>query len=654
MVQRKTMKLTLTLFAAAAVVVACVPNSEAQSYYVAGDYQTPAWDPGANPMSDNGDGSYVLSIYGHTPGAAHEWKITPGSWSSSWPGSNVRSLYDTNGNFTFRWFPGVRNDGWNPQSDRVGYEDPGHGWDVMGSFNGWTTPVVTLTNQGAGLYEGAYVVPTAGSYDFKFRKAGDWNVAIGPGFGKDGNLSVTTTNDNQLVTFRLDLPHGRWLAGDPAPAPTNHVFFSVNMEVPIAIFNVSPSDPSSFDPSSDEVHVKGTFNGWTVTPSNQLFRVGTSSVFTNTFDIVGYQGSKAQYKYWATFPGDESPAFICGNARELTLTNMDMAAPADYWADRTLNDPTNQITLSVDMSVQTALGRFTPGYDHVYARGQFNNYDLSLELTNNQAANTNIYSGVVNLWWPLGGCQKFKFWNSSATAPNSGWESPLSTGGNDRQFTVTSPTQTLAVLFYNDVEPCDIIDQTNFVTFSIDMKGAVATDATTYDGSQTIYLNGDFLGWWGWGNTNGVATNYLMSRVSNSDTYTLTLPVPAGNNLRLQYKYSMNGADNEAAPTKDHVRYIRTLPGQNSYTLPLDSWTGTDPVRIANLAEPMFGYLRISPQAPGKIIIDWLGLKCVGLQSTTNLATWLDYPASAGTSSTNWPLSGDQMFFRLVKPMATP
>jgi hypothetical protein len=109
-------------------------------------------------------------------------------------------------------------DGWNPNSThRVGYVDHDEfNWDIMGSFNGWSTPLLVLTDQGNGLHTGSVAIATAGSYEFKFRQDGNWNTSVGADFGNNApNATLTTTADNQLWQFELDLPNGRWRVYQP-------------------------------------------------------------------------------------------------------------------------------------------------------------------------------------------------------------------------------------------------------------------------------------------------------------------------------------------------------------------------------------------------------------------------------------------------------
>ena len=205
------------LSVAVAVVATAATATIAQPYYARGDFN--GWGLG-NPLTDMGGGLWQGTASGLNPGDMPEYKIADESWSVSWPGSNGRVAVDAAGEINFNLMLGTFNDGWFPAENRVGYADPGqHGWDIMGSFNGWSSPVVLLTDMGNGLYSGQAVIAAAGNYEFKFRKEGDWSITIGDNFGNAaGNIGITTNNANDIVTFELDLPNGRWrVTAVPAP-----------------------------------------------------------------------------------------------------------------------------------------------------------------------------------------------------------------------------------------------------------------------------------------------------------------------------------------------------------------------------------------------------------------------------------------------------
>jgi hypothetical protein len=180
----------------------------------------------ANEMTETapGSGHYVTTVTGLTAGTT-EFKIND-TVADAWnPSSNAKVVVDATGSITFHYYPGTINDGYQPTTNRVGYDDPGHGWDVMGSFNGWASPL-DMSTTGNGVYTATVTVPTAGTaLDFKFRKDDDWGVSIGSDFGNSAaNATYTTTTADEQVQFILDLPGGRWDAvavTAPVPEPAS-------------------------------------------------------------------------------------------------------------------------------------------------------------------------------------------------------------------------------------------------------------------------------------------------------------------------------------------------------------------------------------------------------------------------------------------------
>ena len=64
-------------------------------------------------------------------------------------------------------------------------------------------------------------MPTAGTYDYKFRKQSDWATSIGPDFGNSaGNNTFTVAADGETWNFELDLLHGKWRAYHPGSGLT--------------------------------------------------------------------------------------------------------------------------------------------------------------------------------------------------------------------------------------------------------------------------------------------------------------------------------------------------------------------------------------------------------------------------------------------------
>lgn len=133
-------------------------------------------------MTSLGGGNYELQLTGLTPAEAYEFKVVRSDLSASAPGSNLKVPADASGNIGLKFYEltgASWNDGWSPDTaHRVGYVDSQQfDWELIGDFTGWgTDPLAALIDQGNGLHTVAYTFATPGSYQFKFRKQGDWST----------------------------------------------------------------------------------------------------------------------------------------------------------------------------------------------------------------------------------------------------------------------------------------------------------------------------------------------------------------------------------------------------------------------------------------------------------------------------------------------
>ncbi len=201
------------LLVAAMVVGLVAPAAMAEDFFARGEFNDWGLD---NPLSFVGGVEYTGAVTGLTPGDQFEYKIATEDWSIQAPGSNGKVAADGAGEINFHFFnQELWDDGWMPADKlRVGYEDPGQfGWEIMGSFNGWSEGVLSLTDMGGGLYAGNLIVADPGEYEWKFRMQDDWSISIGDDFGNSAADNVyTTTLANELIHYELDLPNGRWMA----------------------------------------------------------------------------------------------------------------------------------------------------------------------------------------------------------------------------------------------------------------------------------------------------------------------------------------------------------------------------------------------------------------------------------------------------------
>jgi hypothetical protein len=302
-------------------------------------------------------------------------------------------------------------------------------------------------------------------------------------------------------------------------------------------------------------------------------------------------------------------------------------------------------------------------------RGNFNNWTGGANpLTNNPAAsNTNIYSTVIEIIDGVGATEQYKFTYTGTGGLN--WDNPAPpTIGGNRFFIQPNATSTvLPVVFFSDQPLNDLLLEDTPVTFTVDMNGAVGTDAHAFEPStDTLYINGQFANWYAWwGGPNPTPAPPELQMIENpvgSGIYSNTVTVPKGTPVSFEYKYGIAiGAtpgpnDNEAGFGQNHRRVVRTT-GAGSYTMPQD--------RFGNMyMEPNFGNLAIGAPSGGTVPVTWLGRPGVHLQSRSSLTAglWEDLFPTDGTnwtsgfsstngfvSRTNWPAAGST-YFRLIKP----
>jgi hypothetical protein len=427
-------------------------------------------------------------------------------------------------------------------------------------------------------------------------------------------------------------------------------------------FSVDMSTETLGTPTA--VYVTGTLPGmgWAEFPAAfTLTNVPSTTIWQNTFIDTDPVGTVEQVKFNDNLTGWEP-----SNNREFLLGTTGTVVPgtevlplAVWNSASTWPNPTNQVTFQVDMSAQIFLTNFIPGTGTITVSGDFEGWDNGINMTNNPALSgsaSNVYSCVAPVVGFLpDGPINYKF------RMNGGWESPASTSGNNRQATIATNPQVLPLVYYNDNSIHDLITGSPInVTFTIYCPNGTL-DETGYGftkGTDAIYINGDWLGWWGWGISPPGADQ--MVEVGNSDVYTNTFTLPYGNSIYVNYKYSFDGLDNENGFSTNHVREVRSY-GPN-YTMPQDvfSWSVLQPnngnpyplagLAVTNIVEPDFGNLAVSVPSGGKIPITWLGRPGVILQNSSSLpAVWNNNSLSDATMSTNWLNAGGNQFFRLQK-----
>jgi hypothetical protein len=320
------------------------------------------------------------------------------------------------------------------------------------------------------------------------------------------------------------------------------------------------------------------------------------------------------------------------------------------------------------MSAQALIGAFADGMP-IDVRGGFNNWTGGANpLTNNPAAsNTNIYSTVIEIIDGVGATEQYKFTYTGGNGLNWDNPAPPTIGGNRFFYQPNATTTVLPVVFFSDQPLNDLLLEDTPVIFTVDMNGAVGTDAHAFEPStDTVFINGQFANWYAWwGGANPVPAPpqyQLTEDPFGSGIYSNTIVVPKGTPVAFEYKYGIGvgGApgpnDNEAGFGQNRRRTVRAT-ATGSYTMPRDRFGNT-------YVEPNFGNLSVGALSGGSVPVTWLGRPGVHLQSRNSLSSgsWQDLYVTDGTnwttgssstngfvSRTNWPASGNT-YFRLVKP----
>ncbi len=419
-------------------------------------------------------------------------------------------------------------------------------------------------------------------------------------------------------------------------------------------------DMTSVSPGPTDVEISGSFNGWPGPGSgSQLVNV-SGNIWSNTVTLSDAPGTVESCKFTYN-PGGNWESI---NNRQFILgpTTQSQVLPLTSWNSNTTwpPAPTNQVTFQIDMSAQVLLGNFTNGDPNgsITVSGDFEGWDNGKVLTNNPTIvgkGSNVYSGTFGVQGFPPAPVNYKF------RMNGGWESPVSTGGNNRTASVTN-NQVLPLVYYNDNSIYDLVTSNVTVTFTLYMTNGTATDSggTFTKGSDILYVNGAWLNWPSWGLL-ALPASQQMTEVGSSDYYTNSFVIPKGTSVYMTYKYSVDGFDNENGTGTNHVRLIRSYGP--TYSFPSDVWSWTvmqpgngDPysvtgLDVTNLVEPDFGYLAIGAEADGEFPITWLGRPGVVLQNGSSLSggTWSTNNGTDGTESTNWPNAGSAQFFRLLK-----
>jgi hypothetical protein len=539
--------------------------------------------------------------------------------------------------------------------------------EAHGSFNGWGA--LTLVQQGTStIYTNTAEDTTDANgsrVDFKYVINGsNWE---NPASGANRAAQLPATSGASLV---LPTP----FFGDAGTAQSYDITFQVDVSQQIALGN--------FIPGTSSVEVRGNFNSWsggtaltadpTILRTNQYGLV-TSNVWKGTVTISGSPNGASAFKYVILNPGTqwESPSSANANSGgNRYFDNLPQTLPVVDYADAPFA-PISQVTFNVDMSV-VAITDTNYNSASVTLNGDFNGWGSGVAMTNNpSAANTNIYSAVVSSGAGTTINYQYRYTQISSGGTVYDHLNGANGGNGNRTFQVPSINTNLPASMFNDAALNDYFTVATPVLFSVDMNGAVGTEAYAFNASSdAVYINGQFANWYAWSsgiNPAAAPAGYRLYEQDLTGIFTNTILIPPGTPVAITYKYGIdpgqiNGGpnDDEAGYGTNHYRVVRCTAA-SPYAMPLDTFGKMTSEPFFSQNDLSGGKLAVGSVSAGKIPVTWLGRPGAHLQVSTDLKTWLDLPKTDGTnwttgysstngfvSQTNYPVTGNA-FFRLVK-----
>jgi hypothetical protein len=354
---------------------------------------------------------------------------------------------------------------------------------VVGNFNGFsidpTENLPLVDSNDDGIYETTVLLGGQNG------SVGEFKFAILTGSTADYEFPGA----NRTATLELN-PGGAFTPAQVLPVaiygiPDNArpVTFTVDMSLEVAA--------GRFDPDIDSARVSGSFNDWASGAEYDLTREGTTSTYSGTFPVGGAEGTDVAYKFFNSAVGAPNGGYEPGDNRTFTLgpiIDPQVLPPAVFG---TTSSQVRDITFSVDMSVQVALGLFNPDETDpavggiVEVRGITGSFDNGPQLTREGA--TLIYSGTFAVPGDEGSSLNYKFWspgiNFYNVEGNTGFEQII-IGDPFSNRTATLDADGVAmnldtVYFSNQLF---YISGTPLSPFSTDQGTASAAQSVTIDG----------------------------------------------------------------------------------------------------------------------------------------------------------------------------
>lgn len=173
-------------------------------------------------MTETAPGSniFTATASGLTPGDKYTFLAADQGYTiqSGAPFQDVAARANAAGEITAIFYNDPNpTDGWRPVLRRLGITGLDYTYELMGSFNGFSSGLAL--SEVNGILQGVISLEADTAYEFVFRQVGDWNITIKENFGDSGDNIAFTSSIAGDYFVRLDLEGGRYEFA-PVPEPS--------------------------------------------------------------------------------------------------------------------------------------------------------------------------------------------------------------------------------------------------------------------------------------------------------------------------------------------------------------------------------------------------------------------------------------------------
>ena len=211
---------------------------------------------------------------------------------------------------------------------------------------------------------------------------------------------------------------------------TDAVTFRVNMKVKMK--------EDAFRPDmGDVVTVRGSFNGW----SNQdtLKDLDADSIYIKEIIVPA---ETVQYKFYKSLR--KGLDWENGNNRMYSVSGS-AVLPVTYFDNDSVVNPPASVTFQVNMKLKMYEGSFRPDLgDIVTVAGDFNNWSTSTDTLKDINVDS-VFTKTLTL--SQGSTIHYKFFKTLRSGLD--WEQAFPTVSTNREFTITSPSDTIPLSTFN-------------------------------------------------------------------------------------------------------------------------------------------------------------------------------------------------------------